>query len=248
MTRLATYAISTVNRPSLLSHTLGHIQRSFVPDSTWGLEIVVSAPTGDPGVAVARSWDRRPWPVVVTTGHGSDITRQRLRRTAATSGELVLLTGDDDLQMSGRLAKTIRAYEQGHSVIGFRRWLCANVRTRKLAKWEGPPHRAAATLALKASALRDAANHIDPVKGATGDMVLEDALRAEGHSMHATAYIDTTMVSVFHGGNVSSKVWPLPGATEKAGGFDVTGLGWNEGLAGMEAWTRDALEDLCQSV
>jgi len=246
--RLASYSLQTFQRPALLRECLRHLQAQEIPEG-WGVEVIVAAPEGDPGIEIAKLWDMRPHPVKIYTSPGSAIAPQAATRLANVSGEIVLQTGDDDLQEMGRLRKVIACWETMTvpRPIGFDLFHFVSVQHKAVAEWAGPSHRAAATYAMPREWAEVAAKNIAGLDYRIhGDSQIARALGREGHDMSDYEPIDCGMVATDHGKNVQgSRPWPRPGQRIKHGDFLLTGVGWDQFLSTLPDMTRESLERLC---
>lgn len=220
---LASYALSTYNRPEFASLCVEYIERTEVP-SGWELEIVVAAPDGDPSIEILA--ESGPWPVRVVTGEESDICSQWMRRMSATRGDLVINTADDDLHHPRRLRACIEPWEMGASRIGFNVVQFVDLATGRCAQWEGPPSHQGTTLAYDGFSAR-----VLRVKHKTRyhDRAVRDAIAAQwGESCQAIANVTPPAwtVCLQHAGNISGKrPFPTHGETITHGAFQVRGLG-----------------------
>jgi len=219
--RTASLILASYNRPNLLGLTLETIAAMEVPEG-WRLEVVV-AETLEGGSPQVRVDDCLHTIYPEDTSHS--VGAQFHRAYQHSSGELILMCGDDDLQSPHRLVESVKAYEAGAVMMGHGHMRFVELDTGKVCRWDGPPHRAGGTMAYARSAIDDVGGWPDIPKNA--DHHLHEKLTAAGHppsSVHVMpGRLGDTCAFLSHVTNISG---PRP-FTDKAhhyGSFDLSPL------------------------
>lgn len=237
MTRVASYILATHRRPHLLPHAIAALQRSVVPDG-WRMEVVLCHPTDEsysfPGVVHTSA---------ALTDKGSQITRA----LGVSTGELVLVTDDDDLQSPTRLKAAIWEYESGAAASGFNHLQYVHVPSGRVTHWSGPPRCAVGTMAFARHWLVNAGGWGQVERYA--DSRLMERLSGVGFDpVHDVRYLPKYVAkqSVFldHGNNISGDR-PQPTQPARHGAFMLTHGGHWRDLADLPQHTRESLEVLC---
>jgi hypothetical protein len=235
--RLASWIIPSYRRPRLLAECLSLVLRSDVP-AGWEMEVVVAMPAID---AMAWRIDDPRVRVVGTREH--DGCSQLNAALGVAYGELVLTTGDDDLQSPRRLAAACAAYERGHALAGSREFLFFSRQTGQLARWRGNPARCGAVRSYARASLNDAGGW--PADTPDADSALDERLRATGCDMFIADLADAIAAdTVCTDGAIAvhaGRPFPPPGVRVRFGSYYVTGCGEAELQALPEA-TRHAMQ------
>jgi len=118
--RLASVAICTLNRPSLLFRTLfSFLSVRIPPGLDWELIVVDNGPTGSTAEVVRTFAGRLPLRYVVEPRRGQSAARNRA--LSAYQGEFILWT-DDDVEVDPEwIAATIEAFDSSQADIVFGR-------------------------------------------------------------------------------------------------------------------------------
>lgn len=238
---LASFIIASYERPGLLGATRRAIQESVIPDG-WRMEIVVAGCLrGEP--YLERNGIRAP----LAKGVKTDVGSMQTRALGYSRGELILVSGDDDLSSPHRLAESVKAYKAGARMMGLRSFRFVEIPTGACATWRGNPWRAGSGMAYARKLLEDANGWGEcPIHG---DARLHERLRAAGYSDEETVdlppYVGEETAFLSHTVNLSGRR-PFPDKQKKQrlGSFLLYGEGHYQGLA-WPAHTRKILDDLC---
>lgn len=110
----ATWIMATNNRPDMLRETLSCCLAQDGQDD-WAVNCVVAGSPVDPGIDVCKEFAEAGKPVryVVCNETRAGCRWQKALEHPST-GEIVMLTGDDDLQPPGRMLSAVSALHRGH--------------------------------------------------------------------------------------------------------------------------------------
>lgn len=215
--KLASYVLASYQRPQILDECLRLLQRTVAP-SGWGLEIVVCVPEGDRGVV-------RPDRVRFVSASRTDVGSQLSVAFAASLGELILVTGDDDFHPSDRLTCAAAAYEAGHRMSGLRSFFVWCRATGKMTRWKGSARRSGATRNYARDVLEAAGGWGEASRGADGQ--LDDRIAAAGIPLdvHDLGHGLASRTVITRGrANISAGCpFPEPGQFARRGQFRVRG-------------------------
>lgn len=257
MTRIAAYICPTRNRPALLRHWLRWIGRTVVPDG-WDLRVVVCAPPNDPAVHVVARTNavlchaESPWV--------RDQLNAALRTAVDLGAELILASGDDDLQSPQRLVAAVDAYESGCEVSGVDVLYMFDRATGRVAQWRGPAERAGAFRSYAAGLLTAVGGWPEAERYMDGELTKAIEAHAE-RKMQVTTLpesVGLTSIATTGPGNMSrERVWPPLGKSQPCGQYTVTGATVNDldpdALAVLHAMrggvkVGDIAAALCESI
>lgn len=141
-------------------------------------------------------------------GAPTDVGSMNSRALHYCRGELVLLSGDDDLQSPDRLAASIHAYKEGAVMMGYKNFRFVDLHTGAVALWEGPEHCAGSTMAYKRSLLVGAGGWGGRCHNGA-DRRLHENLRSIGFQeeriVGISAQLGAESAFLAHGKNISGK-------------------------------------------
>jgi len=219
----AAFLMATTNRPRLLEAALKHLRSQEVPKG-WGMSILVGGEADDPGRKVAEA---TPGVRYVVVPEGSTVTDKLNACLLETSATIVLEADDDDLQVPGRLAAAVRAYELGADWSGSSAMWFVDLLSGKTAHWVGTP----AARGLIGTSLSFKREILERVGGWPKASKNKDAqLKKKLAAVPGVKYVDLTSelcgtVGLQHGANIKSRPFPRRGDTTKVGKFRVEGRG-----------------------
>jgi len=220
--RIASYIMATHFRPKLLDLCLTRIRSSIVPPD-WKLEIVVAATESDEsGIAVARKHD-----VVLTTTTATGPGAKLSAAFYASRGNIIFVTGDDDLQSPNRLGCALRRHEDGAKICGIRKFRFLNLLTGMSTIWDGPSARVGAGRSYTRDVIADIGAWKDLPRGIDTDLQnrLDNAQRYYKEEQLGDG-IGLDTVCLQHDANIwSDRQFPIKGETIKRGDFRIHGEG-----------------------
>jgi len=227
--RKAAFLVPTTNRPQLLKVILKSLEAQEIP-AGWSVEILVGGSPDDPGKEVAVSLGiqyidvRAPYP-------GSKLNAC----AAATDAVLLLAADDDDLQDPKRLAETVKALDQGHEWVSTAGVYFYEVKTGKLAIWQGAPATIGTTTSLTNNLFRKVGGWPEVSRGKEG--LLLQRVSKLGITCFDLGLTET--VCTQHENNLWARPFPNVGERIVFGHFVVKGVE-NETLTTKlkEAFTR----------
>lgn len=217
--RLASYMMASLGRPDILIHTLRCLQHQVIPEG-WGMEIVVAAPP-DSRCVSPDGPARIVW-TQAEDGH-TDVGCQNTAAMEACAGEILLLSGDDDLHDPGRLEASIAALEH-HSMAGYSVGYRVNTVTGAACRWDGPPNRIGSGMCYRMALVREVGGwgHVDK----WGDGKLRDKLASAGHTeVYDMGPSNSAWLWVGERNLSQNLAWPERHKHTRVGNFRVSGDG-----------------------
>lgn len=130
--RTASWLVVTHYRPRLLEASLAALAASPAP-AGWALETVVAYHHGDTGAAEVCE---RAGVRAIACRHPTCGGKRNVA-LAHTTGELVMVSDDDEQHAPGRAAAAIAAYEDGYRLTGVREFRYLHLANGLVVRWRG---------------------------------------------------------------------------------------------------------------
>jgi hypothetical protein len=214
----ATWILATHYRPELLREVL-RLALAQDPVEGWEVAAVVSGHPDDPGrevcddLGVTYAPTKKWWP-----GQRWESARQM------ADGELLMLTGDDDLPPPYRLADTVKALEAGaewcvSSVVRF-----CEVSTLKVAAWHGEARHSGCAFSITAEAMEMAGGfpcHLQQGLDGAVSMRLTEA----GYVPYDCRGVGVGTLCLEHSANMWPRAFPDAGQTAQKAPWTIIGQG-----------------------
>lgn len=222
---IAWYIVASKERPQLLRQCLRLLRASHVPGG-WVMQIVVCCPAGDPAEAVCMDFGAH-CVHAEETNQGAQFTRA-LEFALERNADLILVSGDDDLQSPNRLEHAAKAYERGAIMSGLGTFLMLDRDYGRMARWDGPAHRAGGLRNYAAAVLESVGGWPSVRKNL--DAALDERIKCAGIPPEVEP-LDPDAVGLWtvgtHGhGNVSgARRYPQDGETFAVGPWQISHVG-----------------------
>ena len=248
--RHASWIVASHFRPRLLAATLPILRAAPWPDG-WSGEIIVAHHENDPesGVIAARAGA-----IAVPTSQPHPGGK---RNTAlkAVSGELILVTDDDDFQSLDRPRRAVAAYEAGHVLSGIREFRRLHLATGNVVRWSGsgkaglPPVYCGTARNYKRTLLERHQGWRADLRSLEDSDLHRRIIKRRGsekgvseHDMGDALALDTIIVQ--HSANIFERPEIRLGQTTMHGEYLLTGEGHYSQLADFPGHVAERLPDI----